>query len=371
MIIGIPKERKELENRVAITPGTVEVLTNDGHEVWIETKAGEGSSFTDEEYIHAGAEIKEHAADVWSAEMVMKVKEPLKSEYDFFYDGLILFTYLHLAPEVELTNALMEHNVTAVAYETMAKDGALPLLTPMSEVAGRYAVQVGSRFLEKPQGGKGILLGGVPGTAHGQVVIIGGGVAGLNAANIALGMGADVTVLDLDQARLAELDTIFEGRVNILMSNPANIAQSVKNADLVISSVLIAGAKAPTLVTEEMVKEMEAGSVVVDISIDQGGNFETSTHATTHDNPVYTKHGILHYTVANIPGAVPQTSTKALTNVTTQYAKQIAGKGIKQAALENETILTGINTYRGHLTNPAVAKSQERDGKDARELLEN
>lgn len=369
MKIGVAKEIKEFENRVALTPNNAKILVDDGHEVVFETGAGEGSNFPDSEYEEAGVTIVDDPVKVWESEMVMKVKEPLKSEYKYFHDGLILFTYLHLAPELELTKELMDSNVTAVAYETMEEDGSLPLLTPMSEVAGRSAVQLGAQFLEKTYGGKGILLGSVPGVDRGNVTIIGGGVVGLNSAKIANGLGANVTILDVDPGRLAELEDIFNGNVQTLMSNSENIAASVKEADLVIAGVLIAGAKAPVLVTEEMVKTMTPGSVIVDIAIDQGGNVETSTHSTTHNDPVYEKHGVLHYAVANVPGAVPRTSTKALTNVTVKYARQIAEKGFQQSALDNHTILTGANTYKGKLTNKAVAESQNREYTDVNTLL--
>ncbi|WP_226580744.1 alanine dehydrogenase [Halobacillus litoralis] len=357
MIIGIPREIKNNENRVAITPSGVVNLRKAGHTVLIETQAGLGSNFTDEEYKASGAEIIGNASDIWAeSEMVMKVKEPLASEYNYFRKGLILFTYLHLAAEPALTKALVENEVTAIAYETVTVDNKLPLLTPMSEVAGRMATQVGAQYLEKSFGGKGILLSGVPGVSRGKVVIIGGGIVGTNAAKIAVGLGAHVTILDLNPNRLRELDDQFGGDVQTLMSNPYNIAESVKEADLVIGAVLIPGAKAPKLVTEDMVKEMTPGSVIVDVAIDQGGNFETVDHITTHDEPIYEKHGVLHYAVANIPGAVPRTSTIALTNVTIPYALQIASKGAAAAIEENKAIEQGVNTVNGHLTYKAVAQ---------------
>lgn len=368
MIIGVPKEIKNLENRVAMTPDNVKVLVGDGHTVYIETNAGEGSQFSDSSYKEAGAEIKDSAAEVWKAEMVVKVKEPLEEEYDYFYDGLLLFTYLHLANEEKLTQALVDKGVTAVAYETMVKDGKLPLLTPMSEVAGKMSVQAGTRFLEKIHGGKGVLIGAVPTVNKSRVGIIGGGVVGENAAKIANGMGASVTILDLNPERLAELDNIFSGSVETLMSTPTNIAKVVQESDLVVTGVLIAGAKAPILVTEEMVKSMEEGSVIVDIAIDQGGNVETSTHATTHEDPVYTKHGVIHYTVANIPGAVPRTSTLALTNATLLYTRAIAKKGI-EAALDNDTIFTGVNVYKGQITNEPIAITFDQEYTNLQELL--
>ncbi|MYL69951.1 alanine dehydrogenase [Halobacillus litoralis] len=371
MIIGIPKEIKNNENRVAITPSGVINLMKAGHTIRIETQAGTGSNFTDEEYRDAGAEIVETASDIWSnSEMVMKVKEPLPSEYGYFRKGLILFTYLHLAAEPELTKALVENEVTSIAYETVAVDNKLPLLTPMSEVAGRMATQVGAQYLEKSFGGKGILLSGVPGVSRGKVVIIGGGIVGTNAAKIAIGLGAHVTVLDLNPNRLRELDDQFGKDIQTMMSNPFNIAEAVKEADLVIGAVLIPGAKAPKLVTEDMVKEMKDGSVIVDVAIDQGGNFETVDHITTHDDPIYEKHGVLHYAVANIPGAVPRTSTIALTNVTIPYALQIASKGVNKAVEENKAIEAGVNTANGHLTYEAVARDLGYDYKPVQEALQ-
>lgn len=357
MIIGVPKEMKNNENRVAVTPAGVVHLINAGHKVVIETNAGIGSGFTDEEYKQAGAEIFERASEIWEkAEMILKVKEPLPHEYRYFRKGLILFTYLHLANEPELTKALVENEVTAIAYETITVNNTLPLLTPMSEVAGRMAVQLGAQYLEKSKGGKGILLSGVPGVKRGKVTIIGGGVVGTNAAKIAQGLGADVTIIDLNPARLRQLEDIFGSNVQTLMSNQYNIAESVKESDLVIGSVLIPGAKAPKLVTEEMVKSMQPGSVIIDVAIDQGGNFETIDHATTHDQPIIEKHGILHYAVANIPGAVPRTATISLTNVTIPYAVQIASKGIIKAIKESEPIKTGVNVMNGKVTFKAVAQ---------------
>ncbi|SFF64868.1 L-alanine dehydrogenase [Halobacillus alkaliphilus] len=371
MIIGIPREIKNNENRVAITPSGVVNLIHAGHKVRVETHAGTGSNFTDEEYRDAGAEIVETASDIWAnSEMVMKVKEPLPSEYGYFRKGLVLFTYLHLAAEPELTKALVENEVTAIAYETVAVDHKLPLLTPMSEVAGRMATQVGAQFLEKSFGGKGILLSGVPGVSRGKVVIIGGGIVGTNAAKMAIGMGAHVTIVDLNPNRLRELDDQFGSDIQTLMSNPLNIAEAVKEADLVIGAVLIPGAKAPKIVTEDMVKDMKEGSVIVDVAIDQGGNFETVDHITTHDDPIYEKHGVLHYAVANIPGAVPRTSTIALTNVTIPYALQIASKGVNQAVEGNKAIEAGVNTANGHLTYEAVARDLGYEYKPVREALQ-
>jgi alanine dehydrogenase len=370
MRIGVPTEIKNNENRVAMTPAGVVNLTQFGHEVYIESGAGLGSGFTDEDYTAAGGHIVESASEAWSMDMVMKVKEPLPSEYQYFREGLILFTYLHLAPEPELTKALIENKVVGIAYETVEVNRTLPLLTPMSEVAGRMSTQIGAQFLEKIHGGKGILLSGVPGVSRSRVTIIGGGVAGTNAAKIAVGMGAQVTILDLNPERLRQLDDIFGSDVQTLMSNPLNIEKAVADSDLVIGAVLIPGAKAPKLVTEEMIKSMMPGSVVVDIAIDQGGIFETTDRITTHDDPTYVKHGVVHYAVANMPGAVPRTSTIALTNVTVPYAIQIANKGYKKACLDNEALLKGINTLSGYVTYQAVAEAHALDYSDTKTLLD-
>lgn len=357
MIIGVPKEIKNNENRVAITPAGVMSLIKSGHSVLIETKAGEGSGFTDSDYQEAGAEIVHSAGDAWhQAEMVIKVKEPLQEEYQFFRKGLLLFTYLHLAAEPELAEALVKHEVTAVAYETVEMNHTLPLLTPMSEVAGRMATQIGAQFLEKTKGGKGILLSGVPGVHRAKVTVIGGGIVGLNAARVAVGLGADVTIIDLSPVRLREIDDLYGRDIQTLMSNPLNIMEAVKSSDLVIGAVLIPGAKAPKLVTESMIQSMSEGSVVVDVAIDQGGIIETADKITTHDDPTYIKHGVVHYAVANMPGAVPRTSTQALTNVTMPYTLQIASKGIAQAVKENDALKKGVNTANGYVTYEAVAK---------------
>ncbi|WP_018131471.1 alanine dehydrogenase [Effusibacillus pohliae] len=358
MKIGIPKEIKNNENRVAITPAGVEALKSHGHEVYIEKSAGLGSGFTDEEYRQKGAVILDTAAEVWAtADMVMKVKEPLPQEYTYFREGLILFTYLHLAPEPELTKALVDKGVIAIAYETIQlEDRSLPLLTPMSEVAGRMAVQIGAQFLEKPYGGKGVLLGGVPGVAPAEVVIIGGGVVGTNAAKMALGTGARVTILDINSDRLRYLDDIFGGRITTLMSNSYNIEQAVRKADLLIGAVLIPGARAPKLVKEYMVQGMSKGSVIVDVAIDQGGSIETIDRVTTHSDPTYEKYGVVHYAVANMPGAVARTSTLALTNATIPYALQIANKGVKQAIQDNKALYRGVNVAGGAVTYEAVAR---------------
>ncbi|AHA74228.1 alanine dehydrogenase [Bacillus thuringiensis] len=371
MRIGIPTEIKNNENRVAMTPAGAVHLVQNGHEVFVQKGAGLGSGFTDEEYVQAGAKLVETAEEAWNQDMVMKVKEPVASEYGYFREGLILFTYLHLAPEPELTKALINNKVASIAYETVQLDNrSLPLLAPMSEVAGRMSAQIGAQFLEKNKGGKGILLAGVPGVKRGKVTIIGGGQAGTNAAKIAVGLGADVTIIDLSAERLRQLDDIFGNQVKTLMSNPYNIAEAVKESDLVIGAVLIPGAKAPKLVTEEMIQSMEPGSVVVDIAIDQGGIFETTNRITTHDNPTYEKHGVVHYAVANMPGAVPRTSTLALTNVTVPYAVQIANKGYKDACLGNSALLKGINTLDGYVTFEAVAEAHGLQYADAKELLE-
>ena len=359
MRIGVPKEMKNNEYRVAMTPAGVMTLTSVGHEVFIEAGAGLGSSFMDEDYANAGAVIVETAAEAWNVDMVMKVKEPLESEFMYFREGLILFTYLHLAPEPELTKELLDKKVVAIAYETVQlPNRSLPLLTPMSEVAGKMATQIGAQYLEKHGGGKGILLGGVSGVPRAKVTVIGGGIAGTNAAKIAVGMGADVTIIDVNAERLRQLEDLFGRDVQTLMSNPFNIAESVRTADLVIGAVLIPGAKAPKLVTEEMIKTMQPGSVVIDIAIDQGGIFETSDRVTTHDNPIYIKHGVVHYAVANMPGAVPRTSTIALTNNTVPYALEIANKGYLQACLNNKSLIYGLNTIDGELVYKAIADAQ-------------
>ncbi|MGV3509238.1 MAG: alanine dehydrogenase [Sphingobacteriaceae bacterium] len=370
MRIAVPSEIKNNENRVAMTPAGVVHLLRSGHQVFIQKGAGLGSGFSDEAYKQAGATLLDTAAEAWAMEMVMKVKEPIALEYQYFHEGLILFTYLHLAPEPELTKALIDKKVIGIAYETVQlPNGSLPLLTPMSEVAGRMSAQIGAQFLEKVEGGKGILLSGVPGVRRGRVTIIGGGVAGTNAAKIAIGLGAEVTILDSNPDRLRQLDDIFGYQVSTLMSNPFNIAEAVRESDLVIGAVLIPGAKAPKLVTEEMVKAMEPGSVIVDIAIDQGGSIETIDRATTHDNPTFIKHDVVHYSVANMPGAVPRTSTIALTNVTVPYALQIANKGYKKACLDNEALCKGINTLNGYVTYKAVADALSLEYEDAKTLL--
>ncbi|MDP4104203.1 MAG: alanine dehydrogenase, partial [Bacillota bacterium] len=339
MFIGVPKEIKNNENRVALTPSGVVSFVKAGHAVLIEKGAGIGSGFTDEQYSDVGALITNTAEQVWAdSQMILKVKEPLESEYKYFRPGLILFTYLHLAADPELTKALKDSGVTAIGYETVTMNRTLPLLTPMSEVAGRMSVQIGAQFLQKTNGGMGILLAGVPGVSRGKVTIIGGGVVGTNAAKMAVGLGADVTMIDVSADRLRQLDDIFGHQITTLMSNPMNIAEAVAQADLLVGAVLIPGAKAPKLVTEAMVKTMKPGSVIVDVAIDQGGIVETSDHVTTHDHPTFEKHGVVHYSVANMPGAVPRTSTIALTNVTIPYAVEIANKGVRKAIAENPAL---------------------------------
>jgi len=358
MRIGVPKEIKNNENRVALTPAGVMQLVQHNHEVFVETGAGLNSGFFDELYIDAGARIVPTAADAWACDMVIKVKEPIQEEFQYFYDGLLLFTYLHLAADRELTEALIQKNVVAIAYETVQlEDRSLPLLTPMSEVAGRMATQIGASFLEKTKGGKGVLLGGVPGVSRGKVTVIGGGVVGMNAAKIAVGLGAQVSILDVSATRLRELDDIFGNSITTLMSNPFTIGQAVAESDLVIGAVLIPGAKAPKLVTEEMVRLMEEGLVIVDVAIDQGGIFETATHVTTHANPTYTKHGVVHYAVGNMPGAVPRTSTIALTNVTVPYILQVANKGYERAFAENRALHKGLNVIGGKVVYEGVARA--------------
>lgn len=359
MIIGIPKEIKNWENRVSLTPSGAKTLTGYGHKVLVQTKAGEGSGFLDEEYVAAGATILPTIEDVYkSADMIIKVKEPQESEYALLKEGQLLFTYLHLAVEPKLTNALLKRKVNGVAYETIqTTNGELPLLTPMSEIAGRMAVQIGASFLEKPHGGRGVLLGGVPGVMPADVVIIGGGVVGLNATKIAYGMGANVTVLDLNLNRLRYFDDIFHGKVKTLMSNSSNLELCASYADLLVGAVLIPGAKAPHLVTEDMVKKMKKGSVIVDVAIDQGGIVETIDRVTTHENPIFEKHGVMHYSVANIPGAVARTSTIALTNATLPYAIKLANMGFVKAVKSCEELAKGVNTCQGSLVSEPVAES--------------
>ena len=361
MIVGVPKEIKAQENRVAMTPAGADTMIRAGHKVLVEKGAGLGAGFSDEEYKAVGAEIINEASDVWAkSEMIIKVKEPLASEYGYFRKGLIIFTYLHLAAEPDLTKALIDSGAVAIAYETVQRaDRSLPLLTPMSEVAGRMAVQQGSIYLEKTRGGKGVLIDGVPGVPPASVVVVGAGIVGTGAIRRAVGLGSRVTILDINVDRLRYLGEVFMGRVETLYSNNFNITQAVKNADLVVGAVLIPGAKAPKLVTEEMVKQMEPGSVIVDVAIDQGGCVETIEHPTTHAEPIFEKYGVIHYAVANIPGAVPRTSTLALTNVTAPYALKIANMGWKQAVLADPALAKGVNVLDGKITYKAVTDAFE------------
>ncbi len=359
MIIGLPKEIKDNEYRVGLTPAGVRALKDAGHEIRVETQAGAGSGFEDSLYERAGATMVQSADDVWStAEMIVKVKEPIAPEYPRMREGQLLFTYLHLAPDRELTQELIKRKVTGIAYETITdRRGTLPLLTPMSEVAGRMAIQVGAHYLEKMSGGGGILLGGVPGVPAGRVVIIGGGVVGTNAAKIAVGMGAHVTIIDNNLDRLRELDDIFLSKISTLASSAYMIHDAISQADLIVGAVLVPGAAAPKLVTRSMLKDVPNGAVIVDVAVDQGGCIET-THPTTHSNPTYYVEGVLHYCVANMPGAVPRTSTFALTNATLPYALKLANKGFMQAIMSDAHLKEGVNTYAGHCTYEAVASAQ-------------
>ena len=359
MIVGLPKEIKDNEYRVGLTPAGVRALTDAGHEVIVERDAGNGSGFEDALYQKAGAQIIDSADDVWSrAEMIVKVKEPIKPEYPRMREGQLLFTYLHLAPDRELTEQLLKSRVTGIAYETITdRKGGLPLLTPMSEVAGRMAIQVGAHYLEKMAGGRGILLGGVPGVPAARVVIIGGGVVGTNAAKIAVGMAAHVTIIDNNLDRLRELDDIFLSKISTLASSAYMIHDAISNADLIVGAVLVPGAAAPRLVTRSMLKDVPNGAVIVDVAVDQGGCIET-THPTTHSNPTYYVEGVLHYCVANMPGAVPRTSTFALTNATLPYALKLANQGFFEAIRSDAGLKAGVNTYAGHCTYQAVAEAQ-------------
>jgi alanine dehydrogenase len=373
MRIGVPKEIKNNEFRVALTPSGVSMLRKSGHSVYLEQGAGEGSGFSDEEYSLAGADVLSMASEVWGkSEMIIKVKEPLPAEYPYFQRNQILFTYLHLAAAGDLTEELMKHHITGIAYETIQlANGSLPLLTPMSEVAGRMSVQVGAQFLEKYYGGRGILLGGVPGVPPADVIILGGGIVGTHAAKMALGLGANVVVIERSAERMRYLDDVFSGRLRTLMSNPLNIANAVQKADLLIGAVLIPGARAPKLVTEEMVRTMKLGSVIVDVAVDQGGSIETIDRVTTHSQPTYLKHGVVHYAVANMPGAVPRTSTFALTNATISYALELANKGLEKALLESSALSLGVNTYRGYVTFAAVAEAVGKPYTTLHSLLHN
>ncbi len=358
MIVGVPREIKDRENRVSTTPAGVAEYVARGHQVLVEREAGTGSGFSDAEYVAAGATVIDtHEAVFERAEMIVKVKEPIAEEYDLLRPDQLLFTYLHLAAEEALTRALMRNRVKAVAYETVQlRNGVLPLLTPMSEVAGRMAVQVGAHYLERTQGGRGMLLGGVPGVPGANVVIVGGGVVGTNAAQMALGMGANVTILDRNVERLRYLDQVLHGRIHTLASNRQNVAAAVREADVVIGGVLIAGAKAPKLVTREMIGTMRPGAVVIDVAIDQGGCIETAK-PTSHSDPIYTVDGVIHYCVTNMPGAVPRTSTFALSNVTLPYALELADLGLDEAITRDPVLAKGVNVLDGRVTYAAVAEA--------------
>ena len=370
MIIGLPKEIKDNESRVGLTPAGVKTLSDAGHTVLVETHAGEGSGISNDEYIGANGQIVASVEEVWErADMIVKVKEPVGPEYHRMREGQLLFTYLHLAPEPELTRVMLERKVTGVAYETVTNnEGHLPLLTPMSEVAGRMAVQVGAHYLQKPEGGRGVLMGGVPGVLPAKTVIIGGGVVGINSIKMAVGLGANVTVLDRNLERLRYLDDIFGAKIKTLMSNDYNVQEAIAHADLVVGAVLIPGASAPHLVKRSMLSTMHKGAVIVDVAVDQGGCIET-THPTTHSNPTYYVDDVLHYCVANMPGAVPRTSTFALTNATLPFALKLANKGFKDAIVADKHLKAGVNTYAGHITYEAVAESQGLAYKAIDELL--
>jgi alanine dehydrogenase len=370
MIIGLPKEIKDSEYRVGLTPAGVKTLSDYGHTVLVEASAGEGSGIGDEEYVAANGRIVESTDEVWQrAEIIIKVKEPVGPEYKRMREGQLLFTYLHLAPDLKLTQAMLERKVTGVAYETITnEEGHLPLLTPMSEVAGRMAVQVGAHYLQKPEGGRGVLMGGVPGVLPAKVVIIGGGVVGINSIKMAVGLGANVTVLDKNLERLRYLDDIFGAKIRTLVSNPFTVKEAIEHADLVVGGVLIPGASAPMLVTRDMLKTMHKGAVIVDVAVDQGGCIET-TRPTTHSDPTFYVDDVLHYCVANMPGAVPRTSTFALTNATLPFAIKLANKGFKDAIARDRHLKAGVNTYAGHITYEAVAESQNLKYKSIDELI--
>src|ERR1044071_5660718 len=370
MRIGVPTEIKDNEYRVGMTPAGARDLSSDGHEVLIQKGAGNGSGFGDEEYEAAGAKILPDADAVYdAAEMIVKVKEPIEADLKRLKDNQLLFTYLHLAPVPDLTQALLKKKITGVAYETITDERkrTLPLLTPMSEVAGRMSVHVGAYYLHKPNGGRGVLLGGVPGVLPSDVVIIGGGVVGTNAAKMAVGLGARVTVLDTNLERLRQIDDIFRGTVQTLASNSAHIAEAVRHADLLVGGVLIPGASAPKILTRAMISEMKKGAVIVDVAIDQGGCVETA-HATTHSNPTYEVDGVIHYCVANMPGAVPRTSTIALTNATLPYTRRLAKLGFEKA-ISDPGLAEGVNVYKGKITYKAVAESQSREYTALQQLL--
>ena len=368
MIIGIPKEIKNNENRVSMTPAGVYALCKAGHQVYVETNAGNGSGFSDQEYQEAGAIISSSEEVFAKADLIVKVKEYLESEYKYLREDQMVFTYLHIPNNEPFANALIESKTTAIAYETVEANHSLPLLTPMSEVAGRMAVQIGANLLQKTNGGRGILLGGVSGVLPANVVIIGGGKVGINAAKMALGLGANVQVFDINVNTMAYIDDISNGAIHTVYNNEYNLKEAVKNADLIVGAVLLPGAKAPKIVTEEMVKAMKEGSVIVDVAIDQGGCIETCDHVTTHDNPTFTKHGVVHYSVANMPGAVPRTSTMALSNATLPYILKLANQEL-DALKEDSGFMKGLNTYQGKYTCKAVASALNGEYVAAEKLL--
>ncbi len=370
MRIGVPTEIKNNEYRVGMTPPGAHDLCADGHEVFVQKGAGEGSGFSDEEYKAAGATIVPDADGVYDkAEMIVKVKEPIEADLKRLKDGQLLFTYLHLAPVPDLTDALLKKKITGVAYETITgKAGSLPLLSPMSEVAGRMSIQVGAFYLQKPNGGRGVLLGGVPGVLPADVAIIGGGIVGINAAKMAMGLGARVTILDTNVDRLRYLDDVFNGRVATLASNKAHIAEAARRADVLVGGVLIPGASAPKLVTRDMIREMKKGSVIVDVAIDQGGCVETA-HPTTHADPIFVVDDVIHYCVANMPGAVPRTSTIALTNATLPFTRKIANLGFDAAVRQSPDLAAGVNVYKGKITYQGVAESQKKEFVELAKLM--
>lgn len=370
MIIGVPKEIKNNENRVGLTPAGVSAFTKAGHKVFVQSTAGDGSGFSDAEYKKAGATLLKTIQEVYKkAEMIIKVKEPIKQEYSLIKEGQLLFTYFHFASYEPLTKAMIKSKAVCLAYETVEKtDRSLPLLVPMSEVAGRMSIQEGAKYLEKPMGGRGILLGGVPGVRPANVLVLGGGIVGTQAAKMASGLGADVTLMDVSLPRLRQLDDLLEKNVKTVYSNEYNIREAIKSADLIIGAVLIPGAKAPSLITRDMLKTMKPGTVMVDVAIDQGGCFETSK-ATTHEDPIYVIDGVIHYCVANMPGAVPYTSTLALTNATLPYALQLANKGWKKACTENAELKGGLNVVNGKVVYKGVAEAFNLKYTDVAEVL--
>jgi alanine dehydrogenase len=370
MIIGVPKEIKNNENRVGLTPAGVSALTKAGHKLFVQATAGLGSGFSDEEYKKAGATMLKTIDEVYKkAEMIIKVKEPIKQEYSLIKEGQLLFTYFHFASYEPLTKAMIKSKAVCLAYETVEKpDRSLPLLVPMSEVAGRMSIQEGAKYLEKPMGGRGILLGGVPGVRPANVLVLGGGIVGTQAAKMAAGLGADVTLMDISLPRLRQLDDLLPANVKTVYSNEYNVREAIKHADLIVGAVLIPGAKAPSLITRDMLKSMKPGTVMVDVAIDQGGCFETSK-ATTHQDPIYVIDGVIHYCVANMPGAVPCTSTLALTNATLPYALQLANKGWKKACVENEELKLGLNVVQGKVVYKGVAEAFNLKYTEVKEVL--